>query len=43
MIKHTHTSDAGCHLGWGSDFILTIQFDYTLVICALGTVSKVIQ
>jgi hypothetical protein len=43
MIKHTHTSDTGCYLGWRSDFILTIQFDYTLVIRALGTVSKVIQ
>ena len=28
-------------LGWGSDLILKVQFDYTLVICALEMVSKV--
>jgi hypothetical protein len=42
-MKNTHTSDARRHLGWGSYFILTIQFDYTLMIRALEmeTVSKV--
>jgi hypothetical protein len=45
MTKHqnTYTSNAGGHLGWGSDLIVAVKFDNTLVVRASRIMSKAMK